>query len=96
MMMNYIAFKSLRVTNDGVYSPQRNTKWDEVYAPFLGRLTYSLSAASLEGESRASMPPHLAKRRGIWRSTPVCSWSLPTRTPRPRSGQRGGALPAPS
>jgi hypothetical protein len=49
MMMSYIAFKSLRVCSDGVYSPHRYTKWDEVYAPSLGRLTYSLSAPSLEG-----------------------------------------------
>jgi len=50
MMMSYIAFKSLRICSDGLYSPQRNTKWDEVYVPSLGRLTYSLSASSLEGE----------------------------------------------
>ena len=49
MMMSYIAFKALRVTDDGLYSPQRKTKWDEVYAPSLGRLTYSLRTASLEG-----------------------------------------------
>jgi len=49
-MASYIAFKALRVCNDGVYSPQRNTKWDEVYAPSLGRLTYSLRTASLEGK----------------------------------------------
>jgi len=48
-MMSYIAFKSLRVCSDGVYSPHRYTKWDEVYAPALGRLTYSLRTASLEG-----------------------------------------------
>jgi len=48
-MMSYIAFKALRVTDDGLYSPQRKTKWDEVYAPSLGRLTYSLRTASLEG-----------------------------------------------
>jgi len=50
MMMSYIAFKSLKVTDDGLYSPYRHTKWDEVYAPSLGRLTYSLSAPSLDGE----------------------------------------------
>ena len=48
--MSYIAFKSLRICSDGLYSPQRNTKWDEVYAPSLGRLTYSLRTASLEGK----------------------------------------------
>jgi len=48
-MASYIAFKALRVTDDGVYSPHRYTKWDEVYAPALGRLTYSLRTASLEG-----------------------------------------------
>ena len=50
MMMSYIAFKCLRVCSDGLYSPQRNTRWDEVYVPSLGRLTYSLSAPSLEGK----------------------------------------------
>jgi hypothetical protein len=49
-MMSYIAFKSLRVCSDGLYSPWYETRWDEVYVPALGRLTYSLSAASLEGE----------------------------------------------
>jgi hypothetical protein len=49
-MASYIAFKALRICSDGVYSPQRKTKWDEVYAPSLGRLTYSLSAPSLEGK----------------------------------------------
>ena len=49
-MMSYIAFKSLRIRDDGLYSPRLYTKWDEVYAPSLGRLTYSLSAPSLEGE----------------------------------------------
>jgi len=49
-MMSYIAFKSLRVRGDGLYSPYYHTKWDEVYAPSLGRLTYSLSAPSLEGK----------------------------------------------
>jgi hypothetical protein len=48
-MMSYIAFKALKVYDDGVYSPYRYTRWDEVYIPSLGRLTYSLSAASLEG-----------------------------------------------
>jgi len=48
-MMSYIAFKALKVYDDGVYSPHRYTKWDEVYAPSLGRLTHSLSAPSLEG-----------------------------------------------
>jgi len=50
VMMSYIAFKSLRVADDGLYSPWYETRWDEVYVPALGRLTYSLSAASLEGE----------------------------------------------
>jgi len=50
VMMSYIAFKSLRVCSDGLYSPWYETRWDEVYVPALGRLTYSLSAASLEGE----------------------------------------------
>ena len=49
-MASYIAFKALRVCSDGLYSPQRNTRWDEVYAPSLGRLTYSLRTASLEGK----------------------------------------------
>jgi len=49
-MMSYIAFKALRVANDGLYSPWYETRWDEVYVPALGRLTYSLSAPSLEGE----------------------------------------------
>jgi len=48
-MMSYIAFKALGVTEDGLYSPHRHTKWDEVYVPFLGRLTYGLSVPSLEG-----------------------------------------------
>jgi hypothetical protein len=48
-MASYIAFKALRICSDGLYSPQRKTKWDEVYAPSLGRLTYSLRTASLEG-----------------------------------------------
>jgi len=48
-MASYIAFKALRICRDGVYSPHRYTKWDEVYAPALGRLTYSLRTASLEG-----------------------------------------------
>jgi len=49
-MMSYIAFKSLRVCEDGLYSPWYHAKWDEVYAPSLGRLTYSLSTPSLEEE----------------------------------------------
>jgi len=49
-MASYIAFKALRICSDGLYSPQRKTKWDEVYAPSLGRLTYSLRTASLEGK----------------------------------------------
>jgi hypothetical protein len=49
-MMSYIAFKSLRIHDDGLYSPRLYTKWDEVYAPSLGRLTYSLSAPSLDGK----------------------------------------------
>jgi len=49
-MASYIAFKSLRISADGVYSPRRKTQWDEVYAPFLGRLTYSMSALSLDGD----------------------------------------------
>jgi len=48
-MMSYIAFKALKVYDDGVYSPYRYTRWDEVYIPSLGRLTHSLSAPSLEG-----------------------------------------------
>ena len=48
--MSYIAFKSLRVCSDGLYSPQRNTRWDEVYVPSLGRLTYSLRTDSLDEE----------------------------------------------
>ena len=49
-MTSYIAFKSLRVTNDGLYSPRRKTRWDEVYIPSLGRMTYSMSASSLDGD----------------------------------------------
>jgi hypothetical protein len=49
-MMSYIAFKSLRVCSDGLYSPYYHTKWDEVYVPALGRLTYSLCTDSLDGE----------------------------------------------
>jgi len=62
MMMSYIAFKSLRICSDGLYSPQRNTKWDEVYAPSLGRLTYSLSAPSLDG------------KQGVYASTVCEAW----------------------
>jgi len=62
MMMSYIAFKALRVTDDGLYSPQRNTKWDEVYAASLGRLTYSLRTASLEG------------KQGVYASTVCEAW----------------------
>ena len=62
MMMSYIAFKSLKVTDDGLYSPYRHTKWDEVYAPSLGRLTYSLSAPSLDGE------------QGVYASTVCEAW----------------------
>ena len=61
-MMSYIAFKSLRVADDGLYSPQRNTKWDEVYAASLGRLTYSLRTASLEG------------KQGVYASTVCEAW----------------------
>jgi len=50
MMMAYIAFKALKVYDDGVYSPYRLTRWDEVYVPALGRLTYSLSTPSLDGK----------------------------------------------
>ena len=57
-MASYIAFKALRVCDDGVYSPRRNTRWDEIYVPFLGRLTYSLSAPSLDGN------------QGIYAATP--------------------------
>ena len=49
IVMSYIAFKSLRVYG-GIYSPYRHTKWEEVYVPALGRLTYSLRTDSLEGE----------------------------------------------
>jgi len=61
-MASYIAFKALRVCSDGLYSPQRNTKWDEVYAPSLGRLTYSLSAPSLDG------------KQGVYASTVCEAW----------------------
>ena len=61
-MASYIAFKALRVCSDGLYSPQRNTKWNEVYAPSLGRLTYSLSAPSLDG------------KQGIYASTVCEAW----------------------
>jgi hypothetical protein len=61
-MASYIAFKALRVCSDGLYSPQRNTKWNEVYAPSLGRLTYSLSAPSLDG------------KQGVYASTVCEAW----------------------
>ena len=61
-MASYIAFKALRICSDGLYSPQRNTKWDEVYAPSLGRLTYSLSAPSLDG------------KQGVYASTVCEAW----------------------
>ena len=49
-MISYIAFKSLRVCSDGLYSPWYETRWDEVYVPALGRLTYSLRTDSLDEE----------------------------------------------
>ena len=61
-MASYIAFKALRICSDGLYSPQRKTKWDEVYAPSLGRLTYSLRTASLEG------------KQGVYASTVCEAW----------------------
>ena len=61
-MASCIAFKALRVCSDGLYSPQRNTKWDEVYAPSLGRLTYSLLAPSLDG------------KQGVYASTVCEAW----------------------
>jgi len=60
--MSYIAFKVLEVCGNEVYSPCRQTKWDEVYAPSLGRLTYSLSAPSLE------------ERQGIYAATLSETW----------------------
>ena len=47
-LASYIAFKSLRVEEDGLYSPSQNTRWDVAYVPALGRLAYSLRAPSLE------------------------------------------------
>jgi len=49
-MMSYIAFKCLQIYGDKVYSPQYYASWNEVYVPFLGRLSYSLSVPSLEGK----------------------------------------------
>jgi hypothetical protein len=49
-LASYIAFKSLRVEEDGLYSPTQGTRWDVAYVPALGRLTYSLRAPSLEDE----------------------------------------------
>ena len=56
--VSYIAFQALHVYNngifsqdDGVYSPYYyRTRWSEVYIPFLGRMTYSLSVPSLDGK----------------------------------------------
>jgi len=47
-MASYIAFKSLRVTDEGVYSPRCEARWNEVYSPVLGRLTYSLATPTLD------------------------------------------------
>ena len=43
-------------------SPKCNTKWDEIYAPALGRLTYSLRAPSLNG------------KQGVYASTVCEAW----------------------
>jgi hypothetical protein len=61
-MMSYIAFKSLRVANDGLYSPWYRARWDEVYIPALGRLTYSLSAPSLD------------EKQGVYAATLCQAW----------------------
>ena len=62
MMTSYIAFKALRVCGDQVYSPYYHTKWNEVYVSFLSRLTYSLSAPSLD------------KKQGVYAATFWEAW----------------------
>jgi hypothetical protein len=61
-MMSCIAFKALRLRSDGLYSSQRGNKWDKIYAPSLGRLTYGLSAPSLKG------------KQGIYAATVYEAW----------------------
>ena len=62
MMSNYIAFKSLCVTNGELYSPWYHIRWNEAYVPFLGRFTYALETPSLE------------ERQGIHAATLYEAW----------------------